>query len=107
MPSYGCGGPDPLPDQTGEDLMNTITSDPGLPGGPSEPRPSYSTRLLLHNILCPLAADDCEIVITAENARPVVKAAKDMLHAFAVQELDAARTCGRHNPRRPEHPGRP
>jgi len=23
--------------------MNTITSDPGLPGGPSEPRPSYST----------------------------------------------------------------
>ena len=65
--------------------MNTITSDPGLPGGPSEPRPSYSTYFLLHNILRPLAADDCEIVINAENAGPAAKAARDMLRAFGIE----------------------
>jgi hypothetical protein len=85
MPSHGFGGPDPLPGQTGEDVMNTITSDPGLPGGPSESRPSYSTYFLLHNILRPLAADDCEIVINAENAGPSAKAARDMLRAFGIE----------------------
>ena len=48
--------------------MNTIIGDPGLPGVPSEPRPSYSTYLLLHNVLRLLAADGCEIVVTTENA---------------------------------------
>ena len=65
--------------------MNTITSDPGPPGGPSEPRPSYSTCFLLHNILRPLAADDCEIVITTENAGPAVKAARALLRAFGIE----------------------
>ena len=65
--------------------MNTIASDPGLPGGPSEPRPSCSTYFLLQNILRPLAADDCEIVITAENAGAAVKAARDMLRAFGIE----------------------
>ncbi len=65
--------------------MNTTTSNPGLPGGPSNPRPSYSTCLRLHNILRPLAADDREIVITAENAGPAVKAARDVLRAFGIE----------------------
>jgi hypothetical protein len=65
--------------------MNTITSDPGLPRRRSEPRPSYSIHFLLHNILRPLAADDCEIVITAENAGAAVKAARDMLRAFGIE----------------------
>ena len=64
--------------------MNTITSDPGLPGGPlSHARPT--AHFLLHNILRPLAADDCEIVITAENAGAAVKAARDMLRAFGIE----------------------
>jgi hypothetical protein len=65
--------------------MNTIIGDPGLPRVPSKPRPSYSTYLLLHNILRPLAADDCEIVITTENVGPAVKAARDLLRAFSIE----------------------
>jgi hypothetical protein len=65
--------------------MNTITSDPGLLGEPSEPRPSYSTYFLLHNILRPLAADDCEIIINAENAGPAVTAVRDLPHAFGIE----------------------
>jgi hypothetical protein len=56
-----------------------------MPGEPPEPRPSYSTYLLLHNILRLPAADDCEIVITTENVGPAVKAARDLLRAFGIE----------------------
>jgi hypothetical protein len=52
---------------------------------PPEPRPSYSTCLLLHNVLRILAADDCEIVITAENVGPAVGEARDLLVAFGIE----------------------
>jgi len=65
--------------------MNTITSDPGQPGGPAGPRPAYSTYLLLHNVLRILAADDCEIVITTANVGPAVRAARDLLVAFGIE----------------------
>ena len=65
--------------------MNTIIGDPGLPRVPSKPRPSYSTYLLLHNVLRPLAADDREIVITTENTGPAVRAAGDRLRAFGIE----------------------
>ena len=65
--------------------MNTITSDPGLPRGLSKPRPSYSTYLLLHNVLRILAADSCEIIITTENVSPAVRAAGDLLRAFGIE----------------------
>jgi len=65
--------------------MNTITSDPEVPGEPPRPRPSYSAYLLLHNILRLLAADDCEIVVTAENVGSAVKAARDLLRAFGIE----------------------
>lgn len=65
--------------------MNTITSDPEVPGEPPGPRRSYSTYLLLHNVLRILAADDCEIVITTENVGPAVRAAGDRLRAFGIE----------------------
>jgi hypothetical protein len=40
---------------------------PAEPLDPPEPRPSCSTYLLLHKILCLFAADDCEIIKTTEN----------------------------------------
>ena len=85
MPSYGFGGPDPLPDQTGEDLMNTITNDPGLPGGPlSHARPTAPTCCFTTS--CARSRlTTCEIVITAENAGPAVKAARDLLRAFGIE----------------------
>jgi hypothetical protein len=46
---------------------------PGELPGPSEPCLTYSTPLLLHNVLRILAADRCEIVITTGNARPPCK----------------------------------
>jgi hypothetical protein len=52
---------------------------------PPQPRPSYSTRMLLHNVLRILVADDCEIVITAANAAPAVRVARDPLLAFGVE----------------------
>jgi hypothetical protein len=52
---------------------------------PPEPRPSYSTCLLLHNVLRILAADNCEITITTENVGPAVRAAKAMLLAFGIE----------------------
>jgi hypothetical protein len=58
---------------------------PGEPLDPAEPRPSYSTYLLLHNVLRLLAADDCEIVITTGNVGPTVKAARDLLWAFGIE----------------------
>jgi hypothetical protein len=58
---------------------------PGEPPDPPEPRPSYSTYLLLHNTLRPLAADDCEIVTTTENVGPAVTAAHDQLRAFGLE----------------------
>jgi hypothetical protein len=58
---------------------------PAEPPASPEPRPSYSTYLLLHNVLRILAADDCEIVITTANVGPAVKAAKAMLLAFGIE----------------------
>jgi hypothetical protein len=44
---------------------------PAEPLDPPQPRPSYSTCMLLHYVLRTLAADECEIVITAAKwARP-------------------------------------
>jgi hypothetical protein len=65
--------------------MNTITSDPEVPGEPPRPRPSYSPYLLLHNVLRILAADDCEIVVTSENVGSAVRAARDLLRAFGIE----------------------
>jgi hypothetical protein len=59
---------------------------PAEPLDPPEPRSSYSTYLLLHNILRLLAANDCEIVITAaENVGLAVRAARDLLRAFGIE----------------------
>jgi hypothetical protein len=58
---------------------------PAEPLDPPEPRPSYSTYLLLHNILRLLAADDCEITITTGNVGPAVQAARDLLLAFGIE----------------------
>jgi hypothetical protein len=58
---------------------------PGEPLDPPEPRPSYSTYLLLHNVPRLLAVDDCEIVITTGNVGPAVRAARDLLVAFGVE----------------------
>ena len=44
-----------------------------------QPRPSYSTCMLLHNVLRILAADDCEIVVTTANVGPAVRAARHLL----------------------------
>jgi hypothetical protein len=56
---------------------------PGELPEPSEPRLTYSTYLLLHNVLRILAADKCEIVITAGNVGPALQAAWD-LPAFGI-----------------------
>jgi hypothetical protein len=58
---------------------------PAEPLDPPQPRPSYTTYLLLHNSLRLLAADDCEIVITTENVSPSVKAAGDLLCTFGIE----------------------
>lgn len=58
---------------------------PVEPLGPPEPRPSYSTCMLLHNVLRILPADNCEIVITTEIVSPAVRAAGDLLPAFGVE----------------------
>jgi hypothetical protein len=64
--------------------MNTTTSDPEVPGEPPGPRQSYST-CLFQNIMRLLAADDCEIVITAENVGLTVRAAGDLPRAFGIE----------------------
>jgi len=58
---------------------------PAEPLDSTEPRPTYSTYLLLHNILRLLAADHCEIVITTENVGSAVRAARDLLFAFGIE----------------------
>ena len=58
---------------------------PGEPLDPPEPRSSYSTYLLLHNVLRILAADNCEIVVTTENAGRAVKATRDLLRTFGIE----------------------
>ena len=58
---------------------------PAEPLDPPQPRPSYSTCMLLHNVLRILAAGDCEIVITTENVSPAVWAARDLLCAFGIE----------------------
>lgn len=65
--------------------MYTITSDPGGLGEPPEPRTTYSTCLLLHNVLRILAADDCDIVIAVANVGPAVRAPRDLLLAFGIE----------------------
>ena len=57
---------------------------PAQPLDPPQPRPSYSTCMLLHNVLKILAADDCEIVITAANVGSAVRVARDLLLAFGI-----------------------
>ncbi len=62
--------------------MNTISSDPGQPGGPPGPRPAY---LPAHTVMRILAADGCEkISVTAENSGRAVKAASGLLRAVGV-----------------------
>jgi hypothetical protein len=58
---------------------------PAEPLDPPQPRPSYTTYLLLHNVPCLLATDDCEIVITTESVSPAVKAARDLLRAIGIE----------------------
>jgi hypothetical protein len=74
-----------IPYETGEDPMNTITSDPGQPGEPPGLRPAYSAHVLLHNVLRILAAHDCKVVITKANVGPAVRAARDLLPAFSIE----------------------
>jgi hypothetical protein len=76
---------DPLPDKPGEEPMDTITSDPGGLGELPEPRTTYSTCMLLHNVLRILAADDCAIVTTTANVGPSVRAARDLLLALGIE----------------------
>jgi hypothetical protein len=58
---------------------------PAQPLDLPQSRPSYSTCMLLHNVLKILAADDCEIVITTANAGTAVRAARDLLLAFSIE----------------------
>ena len=58
---------------------------PAEPLDPPQPRPSYSTCILLHNVLRILAADDWEIVITTANVGSAVRAARDLLLAFGIE----------------------
>ena len=58
---------------------------PAEPLDPPEPRPFYSTYMLLHNVRRILAAESCEVVITTQNAGPTVKAAGDRLRAFGIE----------------------
>jgi hypothetical protein len=60
---------------------------PAQPLDLPQPCPSYSTCMLLHNVLRILAADGCEIVIIAANVGPAVSAARALLLAFGI-ELD-------------------
>jgi hypothetical protein len=64
--------------------MTTRASDPGGLGEPPEPRTTYSTCLLLHDVLTILAADDREIVITTANVGPDVRAARDRRFTFGI-----------------------
>ncbi len=57
---------------------------PAEPLDPPQPRPSYSTCMLLHNIPRLLATDDCEIV-TTESVSPAVKAARDLPRVFGIE----------------------
>ena len=61
--------------------MTALTAEPVAPRNTSRATLPY----LLHDILRLLAADDCEIVITTENAGPAVKAARDLLRAFGIE----------------------
>jgi hypothetical protein len=65
--------------------MNTTSSDPRGLGEPPQPRTTYSTCMLLHNVLKILAADEYKIVITGENAGQAVKRAKALLRAFGIE----------------------
>ncbi len=58
---------------------------PAEPLDPPQPRPSYSTCILLHNVLRILAADDWEIVITTANVGSAVRAVRDLLLAFGIE----------------------
>ena len=58
---------------------------PAEPLDPPQPRPSYSTCRLLHNVLRILVADDCAIVITTANVGPAVRAVRDLLFAFSIE----------------------
>ncbi len=53
---------------------------PAEPLDPPEPRPFYSTCMLLHNVLRILAVESCEVVAT-ENVGP----AGDLLRAFDIE----------------------
>ena len=65
--------------------MNTITSDPGQPGGPPGPRPAYSPCLPAHAVMRIPAADGCEqISATTGNSGQALKAASDPLRALGV-----------------------
>ena len=65
--------------------MNTITSDPGHPGEPPWPRPTYPLYLLVYDVMRFLAADGWEkISVAAENSGQAVEAASDLLRALGV-----------------------
>lgn len=65
--------------------MNTITSDPGQPGGPPGPRPAYPPCLPVHTVMRILAADGCEkLSVTTENSGRAVEAASDLFRALGV-----------------------
>jgi hypothetical protein len=64
--------------------MKTVTSHPGGLGKPPEPRMTYGTGLLLHDVLRIVAFDVCEIVITTANAGSAVRAPRDLL-TFSVR----------------------
>ena len=60
---------------------------PVEPLDPPDPRPSYSTCMLLHRrpVANILAVESCEVVITTENVGPAVEAAGDLLRAFDIE----------------------
>jgi hypothetical protein len=58
---------------------------PAEPLDPPQPRPSYSTYMLPHNVLRILAAGDREIAIIAANVTQAVRAARDLLLAFGIE----------------------
>ena len=65
---------------------------PAEPFDPPDPRPSYSTCMLLRNVLRILAVESCEVVIATENVGPAVRAAGDLLRAFDI-EPDMREPC--------------
>jgi hypothetical protein len=78
-------GSGPIPQERGEDSMNTITSDPGHSGEPPWPRPTYPLYLLVYDVTRILAADGCEkISVTTENSGRAVEAGSDLLLALGV-----------------------